>query len=241
MPIPSFQAVHTNSSSFATTLTGSFNVGANPATILAFALAEGGLSAVRVNSIVIGGQTMDAYTDRSMQTEYGAAGRCRGFGLIASSLTGTQSYTLSCTNLSGTPDGNAKPAVIFVVYRDGATATSASRSGQAVTAGNTFSSTIASSATARAIFVGFRGPAAVTATSPTVKDADQSMGSYTGLALSEDGATSSTLDAVTTSTEVYIGQLWSVEGASGGGGSIVGPGHLDSPLLTGRLLRGLAR
>ena len=69
MPIPSFQAVHTNSSTFSATLTGSFNVGANPATILAFALAEGGGSAVRVDSIVIGGQTMTAYTDRSMQTE----------------------------------------------------------------------------------------------------------------------------------------------------------------------------
>ena len=219
MPIPSKVNDQRAGGNFSFTASGTFDVGPDPATILAFAAAIGGGSAVRINSIVIGGQSMTMLEDRSMQAEYGTAGRCRGAELIGSTLTGPQSWTASCTLLDGTPDNNARPVVFLESFKDVVSATTANRTAVAVSAGATFSSTIASSINARAAFLGLRTTAAVTATAPTVKDGDGTFPdgtSFQALGLSEPGAASSTLEAVSSVTDVYIGQLWSLEGAVGG-------------------------
>lgn len=238
MPIPSKVNDQRAGGNFSFTASGTFDVGPDPATILAFAAAIGGSSAVRINSIVIGGISMTMLEDRSMQVEYGTAGRCRGAELIGSALTGPQAWTASCTLLDGTPDNNARPVVFLESFKDVVSATTANRTAVSVSADATFASTIASSVNARAVFLGLRTTAAVTATAPTVKDADGAFpdgSSFQALGLSEPGAASSILEAVSSVTDVYIGQLWSLEGAATITSDLSGNATLDGVSAGGGL------
>lgn len=81
----------------------------------------------------------------------------------------------------------------------------------------------------------------ITATSPTTKGASTDGVQATECALYKAGDTSVTLNWTHNfSVANYIVPI-QVHGSSGGGGSIVGPGLMSSPLLSGRLLRGLVR
>ena len=220
MAIPSYQNGTTDwfeAGGFTAELSGTFDVGSDPASILAFALAEAGSSAVRVNRIVIGGIEMVGLTDRSFQAEYGSQGRCRGFELIGSGLTGVQPFTAYCTLLDGvTADPNSKPAVVFASVRDVVSRTTAALTAVAVSSGNQLTATIASNANSRVFALGLRSGAVMTAVAPTDKPLDQGMGSYTGFILSEVGAASTQLVATSATTDIYIGQLWSLEGTASG-------------------------
>lgn len=81
------------------------------------------------------------------------------------------------------------------------------------------------------------------ATSPAVELTGTGLGGTVIVhGMYEAGATSVTIDgSIPAPTNIWRGYGFNVPAGGGGGGSIVGPGHLDSPLLTGRLLRGLAR
>lgn len=59
--------------------------------------------------------------------------------------------------------------------------------------------------------------------------------------LREDGASSVTIGGTYPGTRAWMGIAFSILAGGGGGGSIVGPGLTSSPLLSGRLLRGLVR
>lgn len=80
----------------------------------------------------------------------------------------------------------------------------------------------------------------LTAGTGTTIDAYES-GSLYRFNLYEAGASSVTIGGTWSANAEYFGTAFSLKAASGGGGSIVGPGLMSSPLLSGRLLRGLVR
>ena len=221
MPTPVYVGSAAASSTFASSLSGSFNVGADPVTILAMGVVASGVSAVRMDSITLnpGGTpvVMTGNTDRSLGTELGAAGRFRTFEAIATGLTGTVNFTAQMTTLAGVSDGNGRPGIYFAWYKDVASVSSeTSQTGLSVSGSGTVTTSALTSATGQVVvgLILIDGlPGTISGAGATVVNGSGLASDYWTLATSEAGAGSTSLQLTASATTAFLGWLWNLVGA----------------------------
>ena len=187
------------------------------------------------NGVTIGSDTLTAQGGAAFTDLDG-----RSWRLYAGALTVTGSQTLSADYT----DGNGASQVIGVI-RSGVN-TGTLISGLFTNAQyNTTPTATVSSATGDEVVMLICEYAnqsrTLTPSSPATLLTGTGIASTFRSAVTEAGASSVTIDGSYSGTAGWAMVAFNIPAGGGGGGSIVGPGHLDSPLLTGRLLRGLAR
>ena len=194
------------SASFDTTVTGSFDCGTGTNVGL-IAIGISNNNTQSLSSLVVGGQTLTAETEVAM-APLGFAGNMRAFRLAASSLTGSQSFTLTANNSNGRLD------LILYAAKD---CTAITHVAATASTGYTLTQTISSDTNSlvAALWAVVMG-GTIAADSPTVERAETACWQGTGYALEEAGSASVTVSATVTggSTPARVGPIFSLTGTA---------------------------
>lgn len=216
---------------FQSSLTLSISAGSgSDRAIVAFA-TQGTSSTMQADSATYGGVSMTAGT---VFTQSGYSRKMRAFWLTGASVpSGTNNLVITYSDAGGRPEVQASTF-------SGAGAISGETTGQANT-GTSGSITITSASGDLGVVMLFHDGAAASVTPGTgvTETLDEAGTNFTHWSGYKDGATSLTLGFSFPGNRTWGGVAVSIAAASSG--SIVGPGLVSSPLLSGRLLRGLVR
>jgi len=224
---------------FASSAGGTVDIGNDPNTVIIIHGGENNTGTATVSGVTVNGAAATRVKDG---TRPGVGGDVSTFVITSDSAIGSGNVTVTLTM----SNGDKRPGCIVEVwhgctgsprYSVGTEQTLASGSG--TKAAGPYTSDADSMAL---VLVSTEAGITITATSPTTLGANtNATGQATEAAVYKDGAASVTLNWTHNFTVAnYIVPI-QVHGSSGGGGSIVGPGLMSSPLLSGRLLRGLVR
>lgn len=220
MTAPTYRNAALFNSTFASTLTGNFDVGVGPnTTIVALAFNAGGASLVTIDSLKIGGVFMTAEA-ASAAIGGGFVGQRRSFRLANQSMTGLQAFEMTLV------DANAKPIVIF--YACSGTTTVDAYSAVAPSTGFTATGAVASDTNSLVVgLLGLEHGGTVAADSPTVERLEVAEGFLvsTGYAMDEPGAAGTVTVSTTVTggaTPGWFGSVWSIQGT----------GDTTAPVLT---------
>ncbi len=242
MSAPTFLGIYRNGRNFGATFldqstgvnAGQLDFGSSGSvTVLAFAVCDSGGGLTQAGSMVVGSGgsavTMTPRTDRNMGSEWGAAGRYRGFDAFGVTLTGLQDYRVNTVLVSDgvTPDNNSPIDLVIVLLEGGTALTSQNFTAVVKNVADVLSTSITSNVNSMAISVGiFEGAATLTNISPTVASTPGVAYIRSAFAMYRTGAAGATTVSATVGAAVaeFAGTTWTVEGSAG---------DITAPLITG--------